>query len=455
MSLTEQDADLGLPIKNGVRFRLLRRLMAKAMWPFFGPQARLNHAVIREFNDLGLRLENTEQFVRRHSESLEHHTDVLVRFEAALAKYDAIFSQSDFEATIARHNEILQHHASGLEHHFGVLVRFEETLANHAALFDEVRKTFERSETVGLRRFQEETSFVRRDLAEVLAEVDRQVAAQAEENAIIQRSIAQQQMRIAQLDIFFAAYRRTLDASQLEVTPRTSPEPPAVVDGIYCALEDAFRGSPALVKDRLKVYLDDVQNVSAGGGVVLDLGCGRGEWLELLRDRDVEAYGVDTNVTYKDRWDASGINVVIADAIDHLRSLAPGSVAVVTAFHLVEHLPIEALIELMDLTNRVLQPGGLFIMETPNPENLVVGASTFYLDPTHQRPIPPALLEFLTGARGFYDVKIIRFQRDTISQLPIPRHRDGGIAEELGPLLETINARLFGPEDYAVLARHI
>ncbi|HVB01437.1 MAG TPA: methyltransferase domain-containing protein [Acidimicrobiales bacterium] len=463
MSLAEQDADLGLPVPSGARFRLLRQLIAKATWPMLRHQTILNHSVIRALDDLRTRLDSAEHFVRVHIDSLEHHTEVLARFEATLARHEAALERDEIEATVAVH-------ARALEQQMEVLVRFEGTLIKHASLLDDlsplvdnlsslvdelpsfkcdVQQTLERVEKVGLYRFQEETSSVRRDLAEVLTEVDRQ----ADNSEVLKRALAEQQMRFAQLDLFFADYRRSLDGHQLEPSPHIAATLPLVVEGIYGALEDAFRGSPALIKDRLKVYLDEVTLATAGGGEVLDLGSGRGEWLELLSEQGIKAHGVDSNVTYNERWEAAQIKVATADVLDHLRSLAPRSMAVVTAFHLVEHLSLEVLIELIDLANRVLQPGGLLIMETPNPENIVVGASTFYLDPTHQRPIPPALLEFLTGARGFLDVKIKRLERGASPELPIPRNSDGSIVEDLGPLVEIINARFFGPEDYAVLAR--
>jgi hypothetical protein len=107
-----------------------------------------------------------------------------------------------------------------------------------------------------------------------------------------------------------------------------------------------------------------------------------------------------------------GLTVETADAIGSLRALADNSVAVVSAFHLVEHLPFDAVQELVKQSLRVLQPGGLLIMETPNPENPMVGACRFYLDPSHERPIPPNLLGFLAEYGGFARHKVARLQED-------------------------------------------
>jgi O-antigen chain-terminating methyltransferase len=111
----------------------------------------------------------------------------------------------------------------------------------------------------------------------------------------------------------------------------------------------------------------------------------------------------------------------------------------VSGFHIVEHIPFDDLLELVKESLRVLKPGGLLIMETPNPENIVVGSSSFYLDPTHQQPIPPSLLAFLPEYYGYEKVKIIRLQESI--ELKNAKH---------STLLNVLNG--VSP-DYAVVAR--
>ena len=183
-------------------------------------------------------------------------------------------------------------------------------------------------------------------------------------------------------------------------------------DSFYRAFEDRYRGSRDLIKDRLTAYrpfvspLLDIYHPAAA----IDLGCGRGEWLELLSAWGFTAKGVDLDVGMLSAAQELGFEVAHGDAIAHLTGQASDSTAIVSAFHLVEHLPFDDLRKLIGEALRVLKPGGLLIMETPNPENIVVATRNFYLDPTHQKPIPSDLLAFAAEHAGFYRVKTVRLQ---------------------------------------------
>lgn len=180
----------------------------------------------------------------------------------------------------------------------------------------------------------------------------------------------------------------------------------------YRAFEDKFRGSRELILSRLDVYLPFVRPIKEVSGQpnALDLGCGRGEWLELLDREGFDATGVDLDEGMLKACEQLHLNAHKADAIGYLESLPDASVGVISAFHMVEHIPFEALQQLVQQALRVLVPGGLLIMETPNTENVVVGTSNFYLDPTHQRPIPSKLLSFLTEYEGFARTKVLHLQ---------------------------------------------
>lgn len=183
-------------------------------------------------------------------------------------------------------------------------------------------------------------------------------------------------------------------------------------DGFYRAFEDRHRGSREVIKSRQRVYLPFIQpliqlypNASA-----IDLGCGRGEWLELLQESGFQAQGVDLDDGMLAVCREHGLKVQTKDAIAGLKECSDDSQAVVSGFHLAEHIPFDVLETLIKESLRVLKPGGLLILETPNPENIVVGTANFYLDPTHKQPIPPLLLSFLAEYLGFENVKVIRLQ---------------------------------------------
>jgi SAM-dependent methyltransferase len=217
------------------------------------------------------------------------------------------------------------------------------------------------------------------------------------------------------------------------------------LDSLYVALEDALRGGHDDIKQRLRPYLDYVMLAGAGGDAnpILDIGCGRGEWLELLKDAHLSAYGIDVNSMMVERASSLGLDARHSDALGHLTNLPPRSLSAVTAFHVVEHLPFGVLVDFLDEALRVLAPGGILILETPNPETMRVGATTFYNDPTHRNPITPMLLQFLVQNRGFSEIEILRLHPFGDADKLQDQSRDS----------RHLNIVLFGSQDYAVIAR--
>lgn len=218
-------------------------------------------------------------------------------------------------------------------------------------------------------------------------------------------------------------------------------------DQFYLEFEALFRGSREDIKRRLQVYLPYLSHISSQPKderkMVIDVGCGRGEWLDLLDEQGIPAMGVDMNISMVNACLEQGFLVRHADAIAYLREQPAGSIGAVTGFQIIEHLPFEQLIALFDAARHVLCPGGVIIFETPNPENLKVGACNFYFDPTHLHPIVPQVAEFMARQRGFSHAEILRLH-------PYPDDHMLGGGSEVEALL---NKELFGPQDYAVIGR--
>lgn len=221
------------------------------------------------------------------------------------------------------------------------------------------------------------------------------------------------------------------------------------LDALYAAFEEDFRGSDSLIKSRVAPYIADIAAAATPGELIVDVGCGRGEWLELLRDAGYRARGIDSNEVFVQTCRSKGLDIVHGDAFEVLRQLPDMSAAGITSMHLVEHLPFPALIDLLDEAYRVLRPGGILILETPNPENLLVGANWFYMDPTHRNPLPPGLLFWLARARGFTDLRVERLTEARDVPMPDPLPEDAIGAPALNGVLEHFRAAV----DYAVLAR--
>lgn len=203
----------------------------------------------------------------------------------------------------------------------------------------------------------------------------------------------------------------------------------------YRAFQDRHRGSRELIKARLGFYLPFIAPLRAlyGTNPMVDLGCGRGEWLEILHAEGFTARGVDRDPAMLQDCRRLGLEVWDSDVLQFLKALRPASQSVISGFHIAEHLAFDDLQTLIRESLRALKPGGLLILETPNPENLIVASSAFYLDPTHIKPIPPALLAFAIEFEGFHRFKTVRLQEDgRLAQDSHPRLLDvlGGVSPD-------------------------
>lgn len=220
---------------------------------------------------------------------------------------------------------------------------------------------------------------------------------------------------------------------------------------LYADFTDRFRGTTEEVTAKLTGYLPDVRrlvrgNAGAAEGAVrvVDIGCGRGEWLALLRETGVRALGVDASPAFVAAGRARGLEMVHDDGIKHLQGLPANSQDLVTAFHVIEHLDIETLLALLEAAWHALRAGGCLLLETPNPRNLLMAACDFYNDPTHRSPLPPALTEHLLSASGFEQVEVRSLHP---ARSPLEPASSGAGAQ----IEQVVELSLYGPQDYAVL----
>jgi SAM-dependent methyltransferase len=219
-------------------------------------------------------------------------------------------------------------------------------------------------------------------------------------------------------------------------------EEKGVFDAFYVALEDQFRGSQEEIMARLKVYLPRMADAKIGSqdSPILDIGCGRGEWLELLRDAGYVARGLDSNRVMLDQCKTRELDVIEGDALTYLTSQPDASLGAVTGFHLIEHLPFPVLMNVIEETIRVLKPGGLVLFETPNPQNVLVGTHNFYIDPSHIKPLPSALVKFMLEHCGLEQVDILNLHP-----------YDESFKLSGSPVAERFNEYFYGSQDYAVI----
>jgi ubiquinone/menaquinone biosynthesis C-methylase UbiE len=315
---------------------------------------------------------------------------------------------------------------------FNALSGLSDCLDNEVRSWEKVR-----SELAGLRDERERTvAQIWTELAGLRDERERTVAQ-------IRTELAVQSQR---LSVLLSEVRRSLEAPSPVQVENIASELSHGSDALYVQFEDVFRGTREDIKGRLRVYLPKLKAAGAGnpGMPILDVGCGRGEWLELLADEDLAASGVDANRAMVLQCCERCLKVVECDAIAYLRKVPDHSLGAVTAFHVLEHLPFDALLDVLGQTVRVLKPGGLAIFETPNPANLLVGSYSFYTDPTHHNPLPSQTLAFLAGSRGLCDIEVLPLH---------PPADELRISDDGSAAVRWLNEHFYGPQDYAVIGK--
>ena len=176
---------------------------------------------------------------------------------------------------------------------------------------------------------------------------------------------------------------------------------PFIDDAFYVALENHFRGARDLISERQSTYMSRLSPVISAEHPLVDLGCGRGEWLRVLKSHSVPARGVDSNSVCILECRENELDVVQGDLLGFLRQQADASIGTYTLFQVLEHLPFNVLLETMREMKRTLVKGGQVIAEVPNAKNLRVASGTFWIDPTHNRPLYPEFLLFMAQEVGF------------------------------------------------------
>ncbi|HYO16104.1 MAG TPA: methyltransferase domain-containing protein [Thermoanaerobaculia bacterium] len=226
----------------------------------------------------------------------------------------------------------------------------------------------------------------------------------------------------------------------------------------YFELERRYRGTEGEIRERISRYLPYLQGLP-DGTPVLDLGCGRGESLALLRDHGIAGRGVDSSARMVQLCRERGLTTEVGDLFEVLAGTPEASLGGVVSFHVIEHLPAGALDRLVRLAYRALRPGGVLILETPNPLSVVVAARNFWLDPTHVRPVHPESLRLMYELAGFDPVERLdlrpfsdadRLPEIDLAELPPEQHP---LADKVNRLRDRLDELLFGFQDFGMVGR--
>ena len=242
----------------------------------------------------------------------------------------------------------------------------------------------------------------------------------------------------------------------------TAPSASSTLDSFkYVGFEDRFRGAESEIRARLADYVP----LLAGAESVVDIGCGRGELLDLLRSAGISAHGIDTNAAMIEVCHERGLSATAGDALAYLDAQADNSLGGVIAIQVVEHLEPDYLSRMIESAFHKLAPGAPLIFETINPACWVAFFESYLRDVTHRWPLHPETLQYLVQAGGFSSVSIQYrapvADSDRLQHVPLLPPREG---REHNPVLvdlvdivnshaDKLNARLFTFMDYAVVAR--
>jgi 2-polyprenyl-3-methyl-5-hydroxy-6-metoxy-1,4-benzoquinol methylase len=229
---------------------------------------------------------------------------------------------------------------------------------------------------------------------------------------------------------------------QTAVAAPVTPLPPAAEEALafdYSRFAERFRGPEESVKRGQQFYVP----YFAGCKDVLDIGCGRGEFLDLMREAGVSARGIDLSRESVDVCRTKGLQADIADLFLYLDGLPDASMDGIFSAQVVEHLAPGRLPEMIRLAARKLWRGGVMVLETPNPECLAIFATYFYLDPTHMRPIPHPLLTFYMEEYGIGNIEV-HHRSPAVESMPA-----------LASLPEDFRNAFFGGLDYAIIGRKL
>jgi len=249
--------------------------------------------------------------------------------------------------------------------------------------------------------------------------------------------------------------KQKLDRLLSRLEEREAPTPDQVRDILqpledwrYAGFENRYRGTEEAIRRQQESYLPYFETEKK----VLDLGCGRGEFIGLLRDKGIEAEGVDTNDQMVEICRQKGLPCRKADILEALEGYEDGSLGGIFSSQVIEHLPPPYLRRMLDTAFSKLAPGGRIVLETINPTSVFALVQIYFLDPTHQKPIHPEALRFLLESAGYDEVEIrygARLERERLQDLP-PGEESSTIINQN---TDKLNDLLFAPPNYAAIGK--
>lgn len=473
-------------VPANTRFRRVKDLIMRVMRLYATRQVEFNATVVKLLNMFQDRFEEVVSRFNYFRESEVRTQEALRTIDSRLEQLEKWGSKVD-ELTshiqnLASAGETLVKRVSGLEKSVRGLAETNEETAKRLAAADEGIRTLGKTNEDVAKRLAAADEGIKtlgktnEETAKRLAAADEGVKnlGQVSEQAAARLAsieagfkelhglVDDLQLRNAAIGGVFSELKEKLASGAVTVSAggakAKAESAPTVIDDFekawhsadYELFEDESRGDVREIKERLSYYLPILKAAAQKGGVIADLGCGRGELVELLKEEGLEAVGIDNNEAAVIRGKKAGLNMECEDLFAFLRKCPEGSLAAVTAMHVIEHMTSAEQGTFLSLSLKALRPGGAIVMETPNIMNLHVASCDFYSDITHVRPVHPVALRNRMKQMGYKDIDV-RFLH------PFPQSEQlivdaPGLGEEAKKNFEKINELIWGCRDCVILA---
>ena len=225
-------------------------------------------------------------------------------------------------------------------------------------------------------------------------------------------------------------------------------------DLFYHCFEERFRGTRDNITERLRSYIPVVKEYLPDFSKCrfVDIGSGRGEWLDVIRENGAVDYvGIDLNKIQNTISEEHGHKTLCTDCVRYIEELPENSIDMISGIQIIEHLRQSELMNLFKSSLKALKPGGIVLFETPNPDNITVGANTFFYDPTHKRILPPEMIKYYFDWCGYKQVRIIEANPDSCWK-DLNSGTENEAYKDCEKIINNIARQLYGPMDYAIIA---
>ncbi len=331
--------------------------------------------------------------------------------------------------------------------------KLEQQIFENANRYERIKEQFCETRQNGL-QLNDEISLIKKLLVSKEKQLNDTVLEVQNQMVVVKESVNEQVESLRETDLWLnnemLENRKKVDAHEAYISNETWMED----DNFYHDFEEYFRGERALIKQRQEQYVPFIKSQLQDWSkcTFVDIGSGRGEWLDILKENGATNYiGIDLNERQNQISRSFGHKVLNENGVIYLSGLQDNSVDVISGFQVIEHLSRKELQEVFKQCNRVLKRGGMILFETPNPQNVEVGANTFYLDPTHIKPLNPLYVQYLAERNGFEKVQII-YSSSNFDYEQISEEDKTVFSEQLTDrVLGAVNM-LYGPKDFCILA---